>query len=79
MRINDTELERSLVALRTLLGDARIDELCEEACRVAHGLSTEECMVLAEALRLIAEVRAWQETLSGKDHPPGCRCEVCGS
>jgi hypothetical protein len=63
MRINDTELHKPCVALRTFLGDARVDELGRVAQELAHGLSAEECMVLSEFMRLYAESRTWGEVL----------------
>jgi hypothetical protein len=62
MRIDDVELERPLVALRPMLGDARVDEIGWAADAVAEEYSTvEELVVFAEHLRLFATSRARKE------------------
>ncbi len=61
MRINDGAIELPLLTLRALLGDGRVEELQRRACPLLLGLSADECVVVAEFARLIAEVRAEEE------------------
>ena len=61
MIINDDEIGRPLLTLRALLGDGRVEELQEHTHPLLRGLSSDECVVVAEFARLTAETRAWKE------------------
>ncbi len=64
MQINDHTLPpKTLVQLRGLLGDERVDELCEIAHNVCQteARTADERIVLAEHLRLFAEAAAYLE------------------
>jgi hypothetical protein len=62
MRIDGVELESPLLALRPMLGDARVDEIGEVAFELSQEYSTvEELVVFAEHLRLFATSRARKE------------------
>ncbi len=61
MRIDDGEIGRPLLTLRALLGDGRVEELQERTHPLLRGLSADECVVVAEFARLVAEDRAGEE------------------
>jgi len=64
MKINDIELERPLKSLRSLLEDARVDELQSRAVELcwSEDYSVEELVCFAEFFRLSAEIEAWGES-----------------
>jgi hypothetical protein len=63
MKINNAEVDRPLVALRTILGDARVEDLQEQAAtlRFSAEYPADELICIAEFFRLCAETQAWKE------------------
>jgi hypothetical protein len=61
MLVNGKEIELPIHELRLVLGDERVNELCMQAYRITEGLTADEAVVVAELIRVYAEVMAWTE------------------
>jgi hypothetical protein len=61
-KLNDKEIELPIHELRLVLGDEKVNELCREAFSFVKDLTADEAIVVAEMVRVYAEVMAWTES-----------------